>query len=275
MAAMSSAQTSAVAAAFDALAPEYDSVWTETAIGRLQRRHVWCHLRSIFREGERILELGCGTGVDTAFLARSGVRVHAIDVSPRMVGAARQRVEQEELSGRVTFEVCALEHVADVPRAGLYDGAFSDFGAINCLQDPSLAARNLAVLLRPGARLVLCFLGKFCLWESIYHLFHARPSKAFRRLRAGRSGIETVVASAPAFRVCYPSIAELAAAFAGDFDLVSFRSIGILVPPSYLEPWARTRQRTLLALASLDERIGGWPLARGTGDHRLAVFVRK
>lgn len=270
-----SSQTTGVADAFDALAPDYDAVWTESTVGRLQRRHVWRHLRSIFREGERILELGCGTGVDAAFLARIGVRVHAIDLSPRMVRAAQQRIDEEGLGSRVTFEVRALEHVGDSPRIGVFDGALSDFGAINCLTDLRLAARNLAAILRPGGKLVLCFMGRFCLCETAYHLLHARPGRAFRRLRAARTGIETVLVSSLPFRVYYPSIAELSTAFSGDFDLLSFRSIGILVPPSYLESWARTRQRTLFALASLDERIGGWPLVRGTGDHRLAVFVRK
>jgi hypothetical protein len=118
-------------------------------------------------------------------------------------------------------------------------------------------------------------MGRFCLWETAYHLLHARPGKAFRRLRAGQSGVETVLASRPAFRVYYPSMAELAAAFSGDFSMMSFRSIGILIPPSYLEPWAKARKRALHALAHIDERIGGWPLMRATGDHRLAAFVRK
>ena len=273
--AMSSGQTTAVAGAFDSLAPDYDAAWTETTVGRLQRRHVWRQLQSMFRAGERILELGCGTGVDAAFLARIGVRVHAIDVSPRMLRTAQQRIEQEGLSDRVTFETCALEHVAGILQTGPFDGAFSDFGAINCLPDLQTTARGLAGLLRPGGRLVLCSMGRFCLWETVYYLLHAQSGRAFRRLRAGRAGFETVLVSSPAFRVYYPSIAQLAEAFGGNFDLVSFRSVGILVPPSYLEPWARARQRTLRALASLDEYMGGWPLVRGTGDHRLAAFVRK
>ncbi|MBP1597068.1 MAG: Methyltransferase type 11 [Acidobacteria bacterium] len=273
---MTSGQATAVAGAFDALAPDYDSVWTGTTVGRLQRRQVWRRLESMFHGGERILDLGCGTGVDAAFLARIGVRVHAIDVSPGMVRTARQRAERDGLADRVTFEVCALEQAGDMPRIGLFDGAFSDFGAINCLTDLRLVARSLAALVRPGGRLALCFMGRFCLCETVYHLLRGRPGRAFRRLRAGKTGIEAVLASGgPAFRVRYPSVTQLATALGGDFDLVSFRSIGVLVPPSYLEPWARTRQQTLDALASLDERIGGWPLVRGTGDHRLAVFVRK
>jgi len=273
--ALSSDQSSAVAAAFDSLAPHYDAAWTETLIGRLQRRQVWRELQSTFRMGERVLEFGCGTGADAAFLARAGVRVHATDISPGMLGAAQDRMEREELTDRVTLEACALEQLAAARQAGSFDGAFSDFGAINCLRDLDPAAAVLARLLRPGGKLVLCFMGRFCLWETVWHLLHARPGKAFRRLQAGRAGIETSLSAGPAFRVYYPSIAQLAAAFEKDFDLISFHSIGILVPPSYLEQWASRRRRTLRALAFFDEHTGGWPLVRGTGDHRLAVLVRK
>ena len=38
-------QTQAVAAAFDALAPGYDELWTNSLVGRLQRRQVWRVIR--------------------------------------------------------------------------------------------------------------------------------------------------------------------------------------------------------------------------------------
>lgn len=272
---MSSNQVQDVAGSFDAMASDYDEAWTETTVGQLQRRHVWRQFGAMFQPGQRVLDLGCGTGVDAAFLARLGVRVHAIDVSSRMMRAAQERVEREGLADRVTFEICALEHVAGIRQTGLFDGAVSNFGAINCLPDLQSVARGLASLVRPGGKLALCFMGRFCLWEMAYHVLHAQPRKAFRRLRAGEAGIETSLASGPAFHVYYPSIARLAADFSRNFDLVSFRSIGILVPPSYLERWAKSRQRTLCAFSFLDERIGGWPLVRATGDHRLAVFVRE
>jgi ubiquinone/menaquinone biosynthesis C-methylase UbiE len=99
--ALSSDQSSAVAAAFDSLAPHYDAAWTETFIGRLQRQQVWRELQSTFRTGERVLEFGCGTGADAAFLARAGVRVHATD--PRDAGAAQGQNGREELTDCATL----------------------------------------------------------------------------------------------------------------------------------------------------------------------------
>jgi ubiquinone/menaquinone biosynthesis C-methylase UbiE len=266
---------SEVAQAFDALSPQYDSAWTESAVGQMQRGQVWRELRPIFSPGERILELGCGTGVDAVFLARLGVRVHATDISQQMLHAAQNRVEREGFAGLVTFEICALEDVGGIAQSEPFDGVFSDFGAVNCLQDLASVAPALAGLMRPDGKLVLCFMGRFCLLETAFYLLHSDPRRAFRRFRAGREGFETSLASGPSFRVYYPSIAQLSAALGDVFKLVSFRSIGILVPPSCLERWAGFRRRTLRALSFLDEHIGGWPLVRGTGDHRLVVFVRR
>ncbi len=42
------------------------------------------------RPGERILDLGCGTGQLTADIAATGAQVVGLDSSPEMLGQARQ-----------------------------------------------------------------------------------------------------------------------------------------------------------------------------------------
>ncbi|MCL4529152.1 MAG: class I SAM-dependent methyltransferase [Chloroflexi bacterium] len=44
-----------------------------------------------------ILELGCGTGKNTALLAQIGTKVHALDFSPRMIEKAKEKVEAENV----------------------------------------------------------------------------------------------------------------------------------------------------------------------------------
>src|SRR5437868_14651054 len=76
---------------FDALAPRYDELWTESAIGRLQRRAVWRRADGLFQPGDRLLDLGCGTGADALHFMQRGMRVRAIDASSEMVRIARSR----------------------------------------------------------------------------------------------------------------------------------------------------------------------------------------
>jgi magnesium-protoporphyrin O-methyltransferase len=52
--------------------------------------------------GLRILDAGCGTGLMTAELARRGAAVVAVDISPRLIAIARDRLEPR-FAGQVTF----------------------------------------------------------------------------------------------------------------------------------------------------------------------------
>lgn len=46
---------------------------------------------------ESILEIGCGTGKNTAFLVQIGEQVHALDFSEGMIAKAREKVKAENL----------------------------------------------------------------------------------------------------------------------------------------------------------------------------------
>ena len=64
--------------AFDRLAPAYDALAAGEAF-RLQRQQTHRLLSQWIRPGFRVLEIGCGTGADTEFLAGLGARVVACD----------------------------------------------------------------------------------------------------------------------------------------------------------------------------------------------------
>src|SRR5690349_19798766 len=53
---------------------------------------------------DSILEIGCGTGKNTTFLAQVGTRVHAIDFSEGMIEKAKEKVK----AGNVRFSVADL-----------------------------------------------------------------------------------------------------------------------------------------------------------------------
>jgi SAM-dependent methyltransferase len=105
-------------AAFDFLASRYDELWTSAPAGRLQRDAVWRNLRDLFRPNHHILDLGCGTGEDSAWLLRQGIRVTAIDASPAMVSKARER--------NADARVLKIEEIDRL--RGHFSGAISNFG---------------------------------------------------------------------------------------------------------------------------------------------------
>ena len=83
----------------------YDETFTASKIGRAQRASVWKELGRAFRSGDRVLEIGCGTGVDACFLGDRGVSVIACDSSPQMVAVTTRRVKEREKIYRFTL-VC-------------------------------------------------------------------------------------------------------------------------------------------------------------------------
>jgi len=168
-------------AAFDPVAPRYDAAFTDRLLGHWLREAV--RERLAFSPGEHVLELGCGTGVDAVWLAERGVRVTATDASPAMLAEVEAKAVRAGVADRVS--VARLELTAIETSFEPFDGAFSNFGALNCLAERRSLAEALAGWVRPGGRVVLVLMGPVCAWEIVWHLGHGQPRKAFRRLRIG------------------------------------------------------------------------------------------
>jgi len=257
-------------APFDHVAETYDAVFTDSLIGRAQRDAVWKELDSCFHPGQRILELNCGTGVDAVHLAERGVEVLACDVAPRMIQVARQRSSMRRDAARVEFRVLATEQIAGLAGQGPFDGAFSNFGGLNCVPDLSAVARELARLLKPGAIALLCLAGHAVAWEILWYLGRGSPRKALRRFRRG--GAVGRLAENVTVDVHYPSARAMVRLFAPEFRLLRLKGIGVTVPPSYLEPFARRFPRVLKTLAGVDRLLSSVPVIRALADHLLFEF---
>jgi SAM-dependent methyltransferase len=118
------------------------------------------------RPGMRVLDVGCGPGRHALELARSGIEVHGVDLSPDFIRLAREAAEAEGLP--VTLEVadvCALD--AD----GAYDAAIclcqGGFGLLGGDDDPAVVGR-IARAVRPGGAVaVTAFHSYFALrWQE-------------------------------------------------------------------------------------------------------------
>jgi ubiquinone/menaquinone biosynthesis C-methylase UbiE len=272
MSTIPSKQTSSTSSAFHAIAEDYDRIFTYSQIGNIQRQQVWATTKDVFRPGERILEIGCGTGYDAVHLAQQGISVVACDESAAMIDVARARAKGESCGSGISFEVCANEHLYLLEQDGSFDGAFSNFGSLNCSKDLRPIVTGLAEKVRPGGRLLLCLIGPFCMWEFVWFLLQGQLSKALRRLQpqgaSARFGQKEI-------RVYYPSVRTLRKIFSPEFSLLRWRGIGIAVPPSYAESWFGYHSKLLRKLAGLDEKIQRLPFVRSMGDHILLEFERR
>ncbi|HEV2352003.1 MAG TPA: class I SAM-dependent methyltransferase [Terriglobia bacterium] len=268
---VSQASTHADFAAFDLLAASYDQVFTQSVVGRAQREAVWHEMDHCFHAGQRILEINCGTGADAIHLAQCGVQVVACDASTEMILVARRHAEEAGVQERVEFISLKTENIFMLGKNFHFDGLVSNFGGLNCSLDVSVIARELATLLRPGAKALLCVFSPFCAWETLWYLLHARPGKAFRRFRPVASAN---LAEGKMFPVYRHSVRSLKSAFAPYFRFKGRKGVGISVPPSYVEPLASRIPRGMAAARMIDRLVSAWPLFRSIADHNLMMFER-
>src|SRR6266550_6456479 len=103
--------------------------------------------------GDRVVEVGCGTGRNLAFLSRAvgpDGRVYGIDLSEGMLAKARSVCEQAGLTNVLLIQADASEY--ELPE--LVDGAiFSLSYAV--MRDRKRALRHAWNQLKPGGRLVM------------------------------------------------------------------------------------------------------------------------
>jgi len=112
--------------------------------------------------GSDAIELGCGAGYVSSWLARAGARVTGIDISTEQLATAR-RLQQQQGLDTITFTEASAESVP-LPDES-FDLAISEYGA--CLWcDPHLWVPEAARLLRPGGELIFLtsgLLGALCM----------------------------------------------------------------------------------------------------------------
>jgi trans-aconitate methyltransferase len=100
--------------------------------------------------GERILDLGCGTGQLTSKIAESGAEVVGLDASPSMIGQARQNYPRLRF---MLADARAMKFEKE------FDAVFSN-AALHWMLDRAGVAASVARALKKGGRFVAEFGGK-------------------------------------------------------------------------------------------------------------------
>jgi trans-aconitate methyltransferase len=102
------------------------------------------------KSGERILDVGCGTGHLTSRIAAAGATVLGIDKSRDMIRRAREQYPS------LRFEVMDAR---EITFGGPFDAVFSN-ATLHWIKEPEKVIAAVAKILRPGGRFVAEFGGK-------------------------------------------------------------------------------------------------------------------
>lgn len=226
-------------------------------MARQMRNVVHEALRQCFPAGGRILDAGCGTGIDAAHLLAQGYQVVAVDSAPGMVDAAQKRASNADV------HQLSADAVHTLP--GRFDGALLNFGVINCLP-PRAVAASLAAALRPGACAAVVTMPRIHPAWMLHRAAQGHPREALRRLR---KVLDVDVEGIPV-KTWYRSAPELVQAFAPWFALEDQQALGLFLPPG-TSPAAWV----LNAAAAAERRLRRAPLIRHLGDHVLLLLRRR
>ena len=104
------------------------------------------------REGEMVVDLGCGAGIDTLLAARAVAptgRVVGVDLLPEMIERARAHAAEAH-AGNVVFHHAEME---SLPLPDDSSDAVVSNGALNLSARKSRVLAEIHRILRPGGRL--------------------------------------------------------------------------------------------------------------------------
>ncbi len=255
--------------AFDSVAADYDGALGNNALIQKMRARVMETIERTFPRGARLLDLGCGTGIDAAYLAARGYAVTALDASPAMVARTRERLQRGGFAARAIH--LGIQELASLDAAE-FDGAYSNFGALNCLPDLRVVSTALASKIKPGGALVAAIIGRYCPWEIGFYGLRGDWQRA--RIRFAR-GMMPVPLNGQMVWTQYYTPREFANEFAKEFTPVSWRALALFAPPPYLVHAAARFPRAFGALERIDQMLDDKPLFRDAGDHFLMVLRKK
>ena len=190
-----------MAAMFDGVAKRYDLTNDVLALGQTRRWRSAVLAAVDPKPGQRILDLAAGTGTSSVPFAEAGAFVVPTDFSLGMLQVGQERQPQLPF---VAGDALHLPFADDV-----FDAATISFGLRN-LADRHAGLRELARVVRPGGRLVVCEFSEptWAPFRTVYseYLMRALPEIANRVA----SNPEAYVYLAESIRA-WPNQRELAA----------------------------------------------------------------
>jgi len=221
-----------------------------------------------------VLEIGCGTGLETIPLAKAGVNVLAVDLSARMLAELVRKAHAASVDDRVVTRkgsIGQMSRIVNDLAPGSFDGAFSHFGALNCEPNIDGLPATLHRLVKPNGRISLGFLNRTSLAEIVRFAASLRPGRSLARLGA----ILPVGQSQFGVPVFPHGPAQVRRLFSPFFAAEKAIGVSVLLPPSHLGRRLLRYPELLSLLEAADGSVARRPLFRFLGDYFLMQMVRR
>ena len=249
--------------AYDTLAAGYDR---QLARDEWIRRLLWRRFDRLFRAGDRVIDAGCGTGIDALHLAERHVQVTAVDASPGMLACLRAKAAGRFGDAALTTVLGEMNAVLATLSA-TFDGIVSSFAALNMVALDAFAD-SAARLVRPGGHVVCHMLAPgyhghrlALLLTSAGGLSRGQPRSVQVRLadqKIDHSNLDP--------RDVYDRF------FAASFERSACHAVGLFVSPAIEQ---RASGRLLDLLAAGEAVVGRLPALLACGRFFVLDLVRR
>jgi len=130
-----------------------DAIWPFPVSKALRKMEEKLYQRLGLQSGSRVLDAGSGSGIVAMYMARRGLLVDGIDITPVHLASARKNIKANSLDDKITIQ---LEDYHDLKsfHDNHFDGVYTMETFVHA-DDPLQVLKNFYRVLKPGGVLVL------------------------------------------------------------------------------------------------------------------------
>jgi len=255
---------------FDSAAEAYDETFTDSLIGKAQRKRVYHWLKKVdfFNKKNRVFEINCGTGFDAEQFHNKGLQIVATDGSSKMIEVAKENRNSE-----IDFFQLEFNQVSSHEKFKQSNVLFSNFGGLNCLSNNELKnfTNEIAKVQTKGDLIAWVIMPDQCFMESFYFLFKLKFKKVFRRkmnesLKVSVDGVDV--------ETFYHSPSDVKDIFYPKYQVVLKKPVALFIPPSYMESFFKNKKFLLKTLEFFEKIYGWFSFYSNFSDHYIIIARR-
>ena len=243
-------QEQQVSEAFSRQSVVFDDIYETNPITLWMRNKFRNEVLRFIKPGDPILELNCGTGIDTLFFAQKGYKILATDNSAGMLERLSEKISKNGLQHLISIGKHSFNDLAGM--AGRKFGyIYSNFGGLNCTDDLAKFLKDIDNLLLPGGYFTFTIMPKVCPWEML-EFFKSRKEVAFRRFKkdGAMAHIEGVY-----FKCYYYNPSFIIKNMGKKYRLSALTGLASFVPPPSMEHFPGKYPKLFSLLKKIEEPV--------------------
>lgn len=251
---------------FSLIYEEYDELNTFDNKALWQRKRIYSHVTKFLLPQHSMLEINAGSGIDAVYFAQRGNKVTATDLSDGFELQIQKKIEGFNLSGKLDFVKLPYSELECLfPKK--FDYIFSNFGGLNCVEDPMEVISKFKGILNPGGRVSLVIMPKH--YPGEWMLLLKDRKIALRRYKK-----KAIKANVEGFKidVWYHSLKTIKKGIKKDYDVLKSENLGTVFTQNKF--FGKENPRFFKFILKINMLLR-WLTPSGVGDYYIVTFQKK